>query len=152
MSAEQKLREMGIDLGSPTSPVGSYLPAVRSGNLVFLSGGLPLRPDGSTVVGRVGSDLSVEQGAEAARLATVGLLSRLKAEAGSLDRVQRIVKVTGYVSCGADFTQHPQVINGASDFLADVFGDAGRHARAAVGCSSLPLGAAVEVELVAEVR
>jgi enamine deaminase RidA (YjgF/YER057c/UK114 family) len=151
MSPEDKLRALGIDLGNPSPPVASYVAAVRTGNLVFLSGALPLREDGSTIDGRVGSGLTVEQGAEAARLATIGLLSRLKAETGSLDKVRRIVKLTGFVNCGPDFMQHPQVINGASDFLAEVFGEAGRHARAAVGCSSLPLGAAVEVEMVVEV-
>ncbi len=152
MSVEDKLKQLGIDLGSPAPAVGSYVAAVTTGNLVYLSGALPLRADGSRVDGKLGEDVSVEEGYEAARLATIGLLSRLKAEAESLERVRRVVKVTGFVNATPDFVQHPQVINGASDLLFEVFGEAGRHARAAVGCGSLPLGAAVEVEMVVEIE
>ncbi len=151
MSAEDRLKELGIELGNPSPPVGGYVAAVTTGNLVFLSGALPLRADGSRVDGKVGVDLTVDQGYEAARLATIALLARLKAEVGSLERVKRVVKVGGFVNCGPDFSQHPAVVNGASDLLAEVFGEAGKHARAAVGCSSLPLGAAVEIEMVVEV-
>ncbi len=151
MSAEDKAKELGLDLGGTTPPVANYVSTVRTGNLIFVSGQLPTRPDGSRPTGKLGAEISVEEGYEAARLATVGLLARVRAETGSLDRVRRVVKVTGYVNATPDFTQHPQVINGASDLLAEVFGDAGRHARAAVGVGSLPLGAPVEVELIVEV-
>ncbi len=140
MSAEDKAKELGLDLGGAAAPIANYVPAVRTGNLIFVSGQLPTRPDGSRPTGKLGAEISVEDGYEAARLATVALLARVRAEAGSLDRVKRVVKVTGYVNATPDFTQHPQVVNGASDLLAEVFGDAGRHARAAVGVGSLPLG------------
>jgi len=152
MSAEQKLKELGIEIGAATPPVGNYVAAVRTGNLVFVSGVVPVRPDGTRPAGKVGAGLSVADGYEAARLCAIGLLSRLKAEVGSLDRVRRVVKVTGYVNAAPDFTEHAQVVNGASDLLAAVFGEAGKHARAAVGMGSLPLGVPVEVEMVAEVE
>jgi enamine deaminase RidA (YjgF/YER057c/UK114 family) len=151
MSAEDKVRKLGLDLSNVGPPAGNYVPAVRTGNLVFISGQLPLRPDGSRPAGKVGDGVSIEEGYEAARLAGAALLARLRDELGSLDRVKRIVKVTGYVNATPDFTQHAQVINGASDLLAEVFGEAGKHARAAVGMGSLPLGSPVEVELIAEV-
>jgi enamine deaminase RidA (YjgF/YER057c/UK114 family) len=152
MSAEDKVRELGLTLEGAGPPAGNYVPAVRTGNLVYISGQLPVRPDGSRVTGRLGDDTSIEDGYEAARLSGVALIARLRGELGSLDRVRRIVKVTGYVNATPEFTQHAQVINGASDLLAAVFGDAGKHARAAVGMSSLPAGCAVEVELIAEVE
>jgi enamine deaminase RidA (YjgF/YER057c/UK114 family) len=152
MSAEDKAKELGLDLGGASPPVANYVPTVRTGNLIFVSGQLPTRPDGSRPTGKLGDDCSVEQGYEAARIATVGLLARVRAETGSLDHVTRVVKVTGYVNATPDFTQHPQVVNGASDLLAEVFGDIGRHARAAVGVGSLPLGVPVEVELIVEVN
>ena len=152
MSAEEKAKQLGLDLGGATPPVANYVPTVRTGNLIFVSGQLPTRPDGSRPTGKLGAEISVEEGYEAARLATIGLLARVRAETGSLDRVKRVVKVTGYVNATPDFTQHPQVINGASDLFFEVFGDAGRHARAAVGVGSLPLGAPVEVELIVEVE
>jgi enamine deaminase RidA (YjgF/YER057c/UK114 family) len=151
MSAEDKVQKLGLDLSAVGPPAGNYVPAVRTGNLVFISGQLPLRPDGSWPAGRVGEGVSIEEGYEAARLAGVALLARLRSELGSLDRVKRIVKVTGFVNATPDFAQHAQVINGASDLLAEVFGEAGKHARAAVGMGSLPLGSPVEVELIAEV-
>ncbi len=152
MSAEDKARELGLNLEAAGPPAGNYVPSVRTGNLVYLSGHLPTRPDGSRPVGRLGEDVSVEEGYEAARLCAVALIARLRSEVGSLDRVRRIVKVTGFVNAIPEFTQHPQVINGASDLLAAVFGDAGKHARAAIGVSSLPAGCPVEVELIAEVE
>jgi enamine deaminase RidA (YjgF/YER057c/UK114 family) len=151
MSAEDKAKELGLDLSNPSAPVAAYVSAVRTGDLVFLSGTIPMRSDGSRVEGKVGKDLSVEQGYDAARLTAVGLLARLRAEIGSLDRVRRIVKLTGFVNAPPEFTQHPQVINGASELMLEVFGEAGRHARAAVGMGSLPFNVAVEIELVAEV-
>jgi enamine deaminase RidA (YjgF/YER057c/UK114 family) len=152
MSAEDKVRELGLNLEAAGPPAGNYVPAVRTGNLVYISGQLPVRPDGTRPTGRLGDGVSIEEGYAAARLSGVALLARLRGELGSLDRVRRIVKVTGFVNATPDFTQHAQVINGASDLLAEVFGDAGKHARAAVGMSSLPAGCPVEVELIAEVE
>lgn len=151
MTAEEKVAELGLDLRVGPAPLANYVPAVQTGNLVYLSGQLPTRPDGTRVLGKVGVDLDVQAGYEAARLATTGLLARLRVEIGSLDRVVRVVKVNGYVNSAPDFEQQPQVINGASDLLVEVFGDAGRHARAAVSAGSLPLGAAVEVEMIVEI-
>jgi enamine deaminase RidA (YjgF/YER057c/UK114 family) len=152
MNAENKAKELGLELGGSTPPIGNYVAAVTSGELVFVSGQLPVTSDGSVLSGQIGVELSIEDGYEAARLATIGLLARLRSEAGSLDSVKRIVKLTGYVNAAAGFTQHAQVVNGGSDLLAAVFGEAGLHARAAVGVASLPLGAPVELELIAEVN
>jgi enamine deaminase RidA (YjgF/YER057c/UK114 family) len=151
MNAEDKAKELGLDLSAPSAPVGAYVSAVRTGNLVFLSGAIPVRADGSRVEGKVSADLTVEQGYDAARLTAIGLLARLRAETGSLDKVRRIVKLTGFINAPLDFTQHPQVINGASDLMGEVFGDAGKHARAAVGMGSLPFNVPVEIEMIAEV-
>lgn len=151
MSAEARLAELGITLPVPPTPVASYVTFVRTGDLVFTSGHPPQAEDGGWITGKVGVDLSVDEGAEAARRTAIGLLATLRAELGSLDRVRRIVKVLGMVNCPPEFTDHPAVINGCSDLLAEVFGDAGRHARSAVGVGSLPLDIAVEIELVAEV-
>ena len=151
MTAEEKVGELGLDLKPGSAPVANYVPVVQTGNLVYLSGQLSTLPDGSRVRGKVGVELDVQAGYDAARLATVGLLARLRDAIGSLDRVVRVVKVNGYVNSAPDFEQQPQVINGASDLLVEVFGDAGRHARAAVSAGSLPFGAAVEVEMIVEV-
>jgi enamine deaminase RidA (YjgF/YER057c/UK114 family) len=151
-SAEERLRELGIELPGVAAPVANYVPAVTAGNLVFLSGGLAVRPDGTRPAGKVGSEVSIEEAYAAARLAALGLLARLRAETGSLDRVRRIVKLTGFVNAAPDFESQPQVINGASDLLVEVFGEAGRHARSAIGVGSLPFNAPVEVELVAEIE
>jgi enamine deaminase RidA (YjgF/YER057c/UK114 family) len=151
MSAEDKIRELGIELGEAGAPAGNYVPAVRTGNLIFLSGQLPVRPDGTRPTGKLGDTTTVDEGYEAARLCAISLLRCLREAAGSLDNVKRIVKVTGYVNANAEFIQQPAVVNGASDLLAEVFGDEGKHARAAVGVSSLPAGVPVEVELIAEV-
>ena len=149
---EARVAELGIGLTEPGKPVANYLGAVRSGNLVFMSGKGPSKPEGGFVTGKVGADLTVEQGYAAARLAAIAQLSALKAEIGDLNRVVRIVKVTGMVNADPFFTGHSQVINGFSDLMVEVFGERGRHARAAVGMSSLPLGFAVEVEMVVEVQ
>jgi enamine deaminase RidA (YjgF/YER057c/UK114 family) len=151
MSAEDKARELGLNLGTPNAPVGSYVPTVQTGNLLYVSGQIPTREDGTRPVGRLGDDVSVEEGYEAARLCAVALLAQVKAALGSLDRVSRVVKVNGYVNSTPDFVQPPAVVNGASDLLVAVFGDAGKHARAAVGVASLPAGVPVEVEMVVEV-
>lgn len=132
--------------------MANYVPAVRSGNHVFVSGHGPRRDDGSFIAGKLGRDLSPEQGYEAARLTMLNCLASLAAAAGSLDNVTRIVKVLGMVNCTEDFGQQPQVINGGSDLLVELFGEAGRHARSAVGMQMLPNNIAVEIELIAEVR
>jgi enamine deaminase RidA (YjgF/YER057c/UK114 family) len=124
---------------------------VRTGNLVFLAGHGPLRADGTYVTGRLGADLTVEEGYEAARLTGVALLASLKQEIGDLDRVRRVVRVTGMVNSTADFTEQPQVINGCSDLLVELFGERGKHSRSAVGMASLPVDIAVEISMVVEV-
>jgi enamine deaminase RidA (YjgF/YER057c/UK114 family) len=149
---EQRLRDLGIKLPEPAAPVANYVPAVRTGNLVFLAGTGPLKPDGTYMTGRLGADVSIEEGQEAARLAGIALLSALKAEIGDLNQVLRIVKVFGMVNSTAEFTDQPRVINGFSDLMVEVFGDRGRHARAVAGMTSLPLNFAVEIEMVVEVE
>jgi enamine deaminase RidA (YjgF/YER057c/UK114 family) len=151
MSAEQRLTELGIELPTPMPPGGSYVPAVRAGDLLFLSGAGPVRSDGKSVTGKVGTDVSLEEAREAARLTGLQLLAVLRAELGSLDRVERIVKLLGMVNCAPGFNDTPKVINGCSDLLDEVFGYPGRHARSAVGVAELPFDIAVEVELIAEV-
>ena len=149
---EAKLEEMGITLPTPPAPVANYVTAVSAGNLVFLSGHGPLKPDGNNITGKVGTDLSIEQGQEAARVTAINLLASLKAEIGDLNKVKRVVKVLGMVNAAPDFTQHPQVINGCSDLMVELFGEKiGKHARAAVGMGSLPSNIAVEIEMVVEV-
>ncbi|HEY6085743.1 MAG TPA: RidA family protein [Nitrospira sp.] len=148
MSYEKKLKELGIELPEPPKPVATYVPAVRTGNLLFLSGVLPMRNGQVAVSGKLGREVSLEQGMEAARLALVNALAIARQELGSLDRVVRVVKVVGHVASADGFTNQPQVLNGASDLLVSLFGDAGRHARVAVGAAELPRGAAVEIELI----
>lgn len=149
---EERLKEKGIVLTAPSSPVANYVNVVRVGNLLFLSGKGPGKPDGSYVIGKVGKDLTIEQGYEAARLAAISHLSVLKAELGDLNKVKRIVKVLGMVNCTDDFKDQPKVINGYSDLMVEIFGEKGKHARSAVGMNSLPLGIAVEVEVIVEVE
>jgi enamine deaminase RidA (YjgF/YER057c/UK114 family) len=144
-----RLKELGIALPKPPAPVASYVPAVRSGRLLFLSGQLSMA-EGKLITGKVGHDLSIEEGGHAARAAALNLIAQAEAALGDLDRIARCVKLTGFVNCAPEFTDHPKVMNGASNLMAEVFGEAGRHARAAVGAASLPLGAAVEVEAVFE--
>ncbi len=149
---EARLQALGIELPNPPAPVANYVPSVQTGNLVFLAGHGPLKPEGGYVTGKVGQDLTLEEGYEAARLTAIALLASLKAEIGDLNKVTRIVKVTGMVNTTADFTEHPQVINGFSDLMVEVFGEErGKHARAAVGMASLPINIAVEIEMVVEV-
>ena len=149
---EDRLKEMGIELPAPRAPAGNYVSAVRTGNLVVLAGVGPRKPDGELVIGKVGRDLTVEQGYEAARWCAVSLLTNLRAEIGDLDNVVRMVKLLGMVNSDPDFTQPPAVMNGCSDLLVEVLGERGRHARCAVGMATLPNGMAVEVESVVEVR
>ena len=152
MKIEAKLKEMGIELPPAVKPVANYVPAVRTGNLVFLSGHGPHKADGSLITGKVGSDLTTEQGYEAARRIAIGLLGSLKAAIGDLDKVKQVVKLLGLVNCRPDFADQPKVINGASDLLVEVFGDKGKHARSAVGTNALPLNIAVEIEVIIEVE
>lgn len=149
---EARLHELGLQLPPPPAPVAAYVPAVRCGDLVFTSGQIPLRDGRVAYAGKVGSALTPEQGYEAARLCALNALAVLRAALGGLDRVAQVVKVTGFVNSAPGFTGQPQVVNGASELLLAVFGEAGRHARSAVGVSELPLDSAVEVELVVRVR
>ena len=149
---EERLKEKGIVLTTPSAPVANYVNAVRVGNLLYLAGKGPAKTDGSYVIGKVGKDLTIEQGYEAARLAAISHLSVLKAELGDLSKVKRIVKVLGMVNCTDDFKDQPKVINGYSDLMVAIFGEKGKHARSAVGMNSLPLGIAVEVEVIVEVE
>ncbi|MEO0330209.1 MAG: RidA family protein [Bacteroidota bacterium] len=149
---EQKLEEMGVTLYEMPPPTANYVRAVRSGNLIFLAGHGPMKSDGKNVTGKLGKDLSVEEGQEAARYTAIALLSSLKEEIGDLDQISRIVKVHGMVNSTPDFTDHSQVMNGFSDFMVELFGELGKHARAAVGMGSLPGNIAVEIEMVVEVK
>jgi enamine deaminase RidA (YjgF/YER057c/UK114 family) len=149
---EERLKAKGIILTTPSAPVANYVNAVRVGNLLYLAGKGPGKPDGSYVTGKVGKDLTIEQGYEAARLAAISHLSVLKAELGDLNKVKRIVKVLGMVRCTDDFKDQPKVINGYSDLMVEIFGEKGKHARSAVGMNSLPLGIAVEVEVIVEIE
>ena len=150
---EAKLAKMGIDLPSTPSPVANYVPSVRTGNLLYLSGlGPSAREDGTTPSGKVGADMTTEEGYEAARLTGINILARIKGEIGDLDRVTRVVKLLTMVNSAPDFTEHPAVANGCSDLLAEVFGDKGRHARSAVGVAALPNGIPVEIEVIIEVE
>lgn len=151
-SPEENLQELGIELPIPAKSIANYVGATRVGDVVFLSGHIPRKADGSLVAGKVGSDLSIEDGYDAARLCGIGLLATLKAEIGDLSKVRRVLKVFGMVNATDTFTGHSQVINGCSDLLVEVFGEKGRHARAASGFSSLPLGSAVEVEMIVQVE
>jgi len=148
---EEKLASLGITLPSPPAPAGSYVPVVISHNLAFVAGQIPTENGQVRFKGKVGKDVSIEAGQQAARLCTINALAQLKSALGSLDKVARIIKVTGFVNCDPSFTDQPRVINGASDLLVQVFGENGKHARAAVGVSSLPLDSAVEVEFIVEV-
>ena len=151
-SPEDRLEALGIDLPEVSPSIANYVSVVKTGNLLFLSGHLPRNDEGSVITGKLGRDLTVEDGYLAARQAGIALLATLKAELGELDRIIRVVKVFGMVNADPDFKDHSKVINGCSDLFGDVFGEPGRHARAASGFSSLPLGAAVEIELIVDVR
>ena len=143
---ETRLAELGFTLPTPPPPVAAYVPFVQVGNIVHVSGQLPIAPN-QLMRGKLGDGRDIDSGAAAARLCAVNLLAQVRAACdGDLDRLERVVKLTGFVNCTPDFTDHPKVINGASELLAKVIGDAGQHARSAVGVSSLPFGALVEVE------
>jgi len=149
---EQRIKDLGITLSEPAPPVANFVHAVTSGNLVFLAGHGPLRDDGTWMLGTVGRNIGIDEGRAAARLTAISLLSSLKAEIGDLNRVKRIVKVHGMVNSDPSFTDQPKVMNGCSDLLVEIFGDRGKHARAAVGMVSLPFGIPVEIEMVVEIE
>ncbi len=149
---DARLKELDIVLPTPSKPVANYVNAVRTGNLLFLAGKGPNLPDGGFVTGKVGRDLSIEEGYEAARLVGIAQLAVLKAELGDLNKVKRIVKVLGMVNCDSDFANQPEVVNGFSDLMVEVFGERGKHARSAVGMGSLPRNIAVEVEVIVEIE
>lgn len=151
MSIEQTLADKGITLPEAPMPAANYVPFVQTGNLVFISGQISADENG-LITGKLGDGTSVEDGAQAARRCGLALIAQLKSAVGDLDRVTRVVKLTGFVNSTPDFTDQPKVINGCSDLMVEVFGDAGRHARAAVSAPSLPFGVAVEIEAVFEVR
>ncbi|MCJ8191238.1 RidA family protein [Sphingomicrobium aestuariivivum] len=152
MSIEAKLQELGIELPEPAAPVASYLPAVEAGGFLHISGQISMREDGSLIVGTLGEDYDLESGIAAARRCGIMLLAQMKKALGSLDRVEKVVKLGGFVNSAADFTDQPKVVNGASDLMQEVFGEAGRHARSAVGVNTLPLGVAVEVDAIVKIR
>ncbi len=150
---EQKLKDLGLQLPPASKPIANYVKYVRTGNLLFLAGHGPTKADGTNITGKVGKDLTIEQGYEAAKITALSLIATLKdALGGDLSKVKRIVKVNGYVNCLPDFTEQPKVINGCSDLLVAVFGEKGKHARAAMGMVALPNNIAVEIELVVEVE
>ncbi len=152
MGADARLAELNLDLPKAPKPVATYLPAVRMGNVLYVSGHGPLRSDGTLHVGKVGADLSTEEGQAAARQTGLAILATLRDRLGSLDKVVKLVKVLGMVNSTPDFADHPRVVNGFSDLMVEVFGEAGKGARSAVGMGSLPGGMAVEVEAIFEVR
>ena len=149
---EARLAELGIELPPAPEPVANYVNGVRTGNLIFLAGKGPKRADGSEIRGKVDTDVSIEEGYEAARITAINQLSVLKEMLGDLRKVKRVVKVLGMVNSDPDFVQQPAVINGFSDLIVEVFGERGRHARAAVGMASLPRGQSVEIEMIVEVE
>lgn len=150
-NAETKLAAMGISLPKPPAPAANYVPYTIAGNILTISGQLPIGADGLEFVGKLGADTDIENGQAAARLCAVNILAQAKAALGDLDRIKQVIKIQGFVNATADFTEHAQVVNGASNLLAEVLGEPGKHARAAVGMSSLPFGAAVEVDAMIEI-
>ena len=149
MSASDRLKAAGVTLPDARPPVANYVPFVITGNLLFISGQVSITPDG-LIKGRLGEDMTLEKGQQAARACAINLIAQMKAALGDLDRVTRVVKLGGFVNAAADFTDLPKVVNGCSDLMVEIFGDKGRHARAAVACPVLPMGAAVEVDAVVE--
>ena len=152
MSIDQRLAELGITLPEPAAPVAAYVPAVEAGGLLHISGQISMREDGGLIVGRLGDNIALEGGIAAARRCGIMLLAQIQSALGSLDRVERVVKLGVFVNSAASFTDQPKVANGASELMQEVFGDAGRHARSAVGVPVLPLGVAVEVDAIVAVK
>ena len=152
MSIDQRLAELEITLPQPAAPVAAYVPTVEVNGLLHISGQISVAEDGNLIVGRLGDDMNLERGYEAARRCGIMLLAQMNAALGSLDRVERVVKLGVFVNSAASFTDQPKVANGASELMQQVFGEAGRHARSAVGVPVLPLGVAVEVDAIVAVR
>lgn len=152
MNIEAKLEQLGVKLPEAAKPVAAYIPTVRTGNYVYTSGQLPMVAGELKVKGQLGGSVSIEEAYQGARICAINCLAAIKGEIGDLDKVKRIVKVVGFVNSVSNFDSQPKVVNGASEFLVEVFGDKGKHARSAVGAAGLPLGAAVEVEMVVEVE
>ena len=149
---DKKLKEMGIELSTPSKPIANYVKANRTGNLLYLSGHGPAKADGTNITGKLGADMTIEQGYAAAKQTGISVLSTLKAELGDLNKVKRVVKVLGMVNCTDTFTDQPKVINGFSDLMVAVFGEKGKHARSAVGMNQLPGNMTVEIELIVEIE
>lgn len=147
---EQKLKSLGIILSTPPKPAGSYIPVVRTGNMVFVSGQIPVKDGQVQFKGQVPTTISVEKAQEAAKLCMINVLAQLNAELGTLEKITKVVRVSGFVNSSPEFYEHPKIINAASDLLFEIFGEKGRHARIAVGVASLPLNSAVEIDLIAE--
>ena len=145
---EARLQSLGIVLPAAPNPVANYVPSCLAGNLLFISGQISRAADGTVTKGRLGADLTVDQGRAAARLSALNVLAQVKAAVGALDRIVQLIRLTGFVNAAPEFADHPQVLNGASDLMVEVLGDEGRHTRAAVGVSSLPMGCAVEVDAI----
>ena len=152
MSIDDRIAELGITLPEPAAPVAAYVPAVEHGGLLHISGQISFSEEGNLITGRLGDDMNLERGTEAAKRCGIMLLAQMKAALGSLDRVERVVKLGVFVNSHGDFTDQPKVANGASELMQDVFGEAGRHARSAVGVPVLPLGVAVEVDAIVATR
>ncbi|MDF1715299.1 MAG: RidA family protein [Antarcticimicrobium sp.] len=153
MSIEGKLEQMGVTLPSAPAPAANYVPYVRVGDILYVSGQISIDGTGDLIIGKLGDTMDVEAGAAAAKRCALGLLAQVRAACGGdLDQLVRVVKLTGFVNSTGDFTQQPQVVNGASDFLVDALGEAGRHSRSAVSAASLPLGVAVEIEGIFQLR
>ena len=149
---EACLRALGLTLPAAPAPLANYVPALVSGDLLFVSGQISRAPGGTVMTGRLGADLTIAEGQEAARASALAILAQAKATLGSLDKIIRVVRLTGYVAAAPHFREHPEVVNGASDLFVAVFGDKGRHTRAAVGVANLPAGAAVEIDAILKVR
>ena len=148
---EARLKSLGIELPPVPAPAANYIPTVITGKLVFVSGQVPMTPDGVKFVGKIGREFSIEDGQKAARICAINILANLKGALGDLEKVRRIVKVTGFVNAVADFNEPQKVVNGASDLLTEVLAERGKHSRSAIGVATLPLGVAVEVEAIAEI-
>jgi enamine deaminase RidA (YjgF/YER057c/UK114 family) len=152
MSIDERLAELGITLPEPAAPVAAYVPAVEAAGLLHISGQISVAEDGNLILGRLGEDMNIERGIEAARRCGIMLIAQMKAALGSLDRVERIVKLGAFINSAPSFTDQPKVANGASELMQQVFGDAGRHARSAVAAPVLPLGVAVEIDAIVAVK
>jgi enamine deaminase RidA (YjgF/YER057c/UK114 family) len=152
MNYEEKIKELGFELPQAPTPLASYVPTVRSGNLVFTAGQVPVKDGKLIYAGKVGKDISAEDAQKAAQICALNCISVVKAEIGSLENIKRIVKISVFVNSAEGFTEQPKVANGASDLLVEIFGEAGKHARSAVGVNELPIDAAVEIEMIAEIK